>query len=61
MGLLEHIEPYVHAACKVACAWLLILYGAITLQHVCMTLGGIYSAMQIYVLWRDKFRNRKTD
>lgn len=61
MGIWDHFAPYFHAAGKLFCAWALIVYGAVTLQHVVMTLGGIFSALQIYILWRDKIRNYKRD
>lgn len=57
--VLDNFGPYIHAAGKMLVAWGLIAWGALTLQHIVMTLGGVYSALQIYILWRDKIHNQK--
>jgi len=39
---------------KVLIAWTGAVWGAITLQHVVLGLTAIYTAVQLYVLIRDK-------
>jgi len=42
------------AMAKVAVAWMGALVGSITLQQVVLVLTAIYTAVQLYVLVRDK-------
>lgn len=42
------------AMIKVLIAWTGAVWGAITLQHVVLLLTAVYTAIQLYVLVRDK-------
>lgn len=42
------------AVLKMALAWLGYVIGSITLQQVVLALTGIYTALQIYLLIRDR-------
>lgn len=46
-------------AAKIAFSWLLYAVGSITVQDVALFLAAVFSALQIYVLWRDKIRDKK--
>lgn len=39
---------------KVAAAWIGAMWGSVTGQGIVLTLAGVYSALQIYILFRDK-------
>lgn len=42
------------AMAKVSLAWIGALVGSITLQQIVLVLTAIYTAVQLYVLVRDK-------
>ena len=42
------------AVLKMALAWLGCVIGSITLQQVVLALTGLYTALQIYLLIRDR-------
>lgn len=46
---------------KVAIAWVGTLAGSITGQEAVLFLTGVFTALQIYVLLRDKVFNRKKE
>ena len=56
----DDIEPYVTAAVKLLAVWGMTLYGVLTLHNIAVVCGIVYSVMQIYVLWRDKFGKKRT-
>lgn len=43
------------AILKMVLAWLGYVVGSITLQQVVLALTGLYTALQIYLLIRDRF------
>lgn len=43
---------------KLLIAWTGALIGSITLQHIVLVLTGIYTAVQLYVLIRDKIMDQ---
>lgn len=44
---------------KLTIAWVTVLYGVVTIQNVALFLASIFSALQIYILLRDKIFSRK--
>ena len=44
---------------KLMIAWAGALIGSITLQHIVLVLTGIYTAVQLYILVRDKILDRR--
>lgn len=59
VSISDDLEPYFTAAVKLATVWGFTLYGVMTLHNIALLVGITYSAMQIYVLWRDKLRKPK--
>lgn len=55
------IEPYLNAAGKLCAVWGVTLYGVMTLHNLAVLLGATYSAMQIYILWKNNFRKKPED
>ena len=51
-------HPYLIAAGKLVTVWGVTLYGVATLHNIALLAGIMYSALQIYVLWRDKIRKK---
>lgn len=49
------------AVFKLALAWLGYAVGSITMQGLVLTLTAIYTALQIYLLVRDKIINTRKD
>lgn len=49
------------SAARLAVAWLSMIFGQITLSRVALALTVVYTALQIYVLIRDKILQRKRD
>lgn len=50
----DHSNDAVPAMFKVLLAWAGAVWGSLTLQGLVLTLTAIYTAVQLYVLVRDK-------
>jgi hypothetical protein len=57
MGIFESHDA--GASMRLLIAWAGAALGALTLQHVVLLLTAIYTAIQTYVLLRDKVFNRE--
>lgn len=55
----DFVETYVQPIGKMVAVWSMTLYGVMTLHNLAVILGMTYSALQIYLLWRDKIRKPK--
>ena len=49
------------AVLKLVVAWLGYVIGAITLQQVVLALTGLYTALQIYLLIRDRIIRKEKE